>query len=290
MSKKSRAMHEKLSDDQSKELIELLNDGFIFWGKHNINLHNIIEELFGDVAKDEFYDIVFSKGREKNLIGEFFVEVAKEDQPFEYDIRRLLEYYEDVSLNAELPSWGKTNPFNFPLTRISDFFNKRLVEYFHFDEIELKYRVKSGCLWDYVQEEEFYSKIWFEVAVTMELEKLRELETSIELEKPRHPLMLTLCMGSAGRVGRMLEHYRWRFSHGHHAVIGGKSDAGARDAGRQRAANYRDRNDRIIAKMTELLTEDPNVSKAAKCCEADRTLSVTKDNARRIWYRHSQKL
>ena len=291
-----RKKHDLLSKEQSEQLERALGDGFQIYGGMQMGfyvpLDGVIDEpFFGARAKSGR-----RRGEEENVV-EFVEELRAEGLP-EEEIADEIESYLDECQPEDAPRWLETNPFEFDLKEITRFFEDRV------DEIREEIRSDHEAFWrenlrghepepipEWVLEpssmllgEEPYSKKWFEIHVIGEIESIAYWKEY----RSNSPTAERLHLSSAGRIGRMIEHYRWRFSYGAHALRGKSNLRAATGGGKARAEARAPETMAILTKMDGL------IGRGRSCREAGRRvfeegLGKSADANRKLFERHSSR-
>ena len=248
-----------LTPKQSLELERALEDGFAVYGHM---MPGISHSLAG-IVNEPFFGAHATSGGHSDATVPDFVDHLRKEGLSEQEILDEVEMYLDENVSDDAPHWRETNPFNFRVAPLRKFFEDLFFEsngYFERpgpDESELNFR---GLVLMFTP----FSRTWFEVQIISELDALIEASEAIKKDGLGNGIFMWMIVGSAGKAGRLIENYRWRFSYGADAMRGRVSISSARAGGIARRAALASRTSAVLDAMRTHLDGGKTISNAAR--------------------------
>ncbi len=126
-----------------------------------------------------------------------------------------------------------------------------------------------------------YTLNWFVVVIMSEFENLDVLSAS------KGPSDISSIVGCVGRLGRLIEHFRWRFAYGEHALRGKGTKNAASKGGEARSVNAAAQRQKIITSMREYIAAGHSMSNAARLT-AEKGLGTSQVGNTRLWSRYTK--
>jgi hypothetical protein len=282
MSAKRRAKAETLSISESAELEAMLGDGFAIYGSWNhsaVSLEGIVDE--------PFFGAFASAGTRRLVSPPSFIAEMRAVGSTDAEIAAELEDYVDASVSDDAPHWRETNPFNFNLSALEKFFRARVIDHYESDKSDepLPWLDEPLTL---VGAETPFSKIWFELTICSEF---RILDLNLEYAAAKGNLAghaQGWALASAGKIGRLAEHYRWRFSYGADAMRGRTNVQAARSGAEARARELADQTQVVLTAMKTQVAAGKSISRAATIVFRSG-LGASPEANRKLWTRHRAK-
>ncbi|MCV0428171.1 MAG: hypothetical protein K5905_22165, partial [Roseibium sp.] len=196
-------------------------------------------------------------------------------------------------VSDDAPDWQETNPFGFSFSAIEAFFKKHLSDYWGIKVEEIEPDITRLTSDAYLP----FSRTWFEVKILNEIsffdycfQDSKERE-DVKVLSPGyrwgHAFSLGLAFKSAGKIGRMVEHYRWRFSYGQDALRGRASVMAAKAGGLARAKLSKSASAARIDKMRQLIEAGHSRARAAELAHK-AGFGPSKEANRKLWTRFAQ--
>lgn len=289
---------EMLSEVETEELEKALGDSFDSFTSTGG------EELLIDVSEIYPNPLFGSHVRVRLPVSDPNAEVHSMTSQ-DWDSEELHLFFSDFQID-DAPEWFDTNPFQFNVRAIRDFFERR-VETIRgeirqqYDPLPIEQEPDSSedipWGWSPTEDEEtdiltsywpeYLSKDWFEIHIFEEFEHLDFL-VGIQ-QRHKGPFdRASHFWGTVGRIGRMVEHYRWRFRFEADVIRGKKGLDSARAGGTERAKSTSPVRRSILRKMEELVAKGHSISSAASLAfQAGHGKSAGAN--RKLWQRHKHK-
>lgn len=273
----------QLTIKEAAELNRALGDGFVAYGGSRSMLHPI--RLLVD---DPFFEAVVRGGHDAALATlPGFIEEMKNDGSTNDEIEDAYRDYLDDNVPDDAPHWRETNPFGFDLAALREFFTARYNEHYGSEP----YSVEDG-LWpgSFLICEEPYSKVWFELLALAEIQQLDSSISELRQDNKRaaNGFYLMVAFRYAGSIGRIIEQYCWRFSHGADTLRGKVSVSAARTGGETRARAHAALSEKILSEMQRQVQAGKTVSNAARLA-FKFGLGASPGANRKLWYRNTRK-
>ena len=209
-----------LTEAQAQQLEDALDDGFSHYGSldptKRYTLDGIVEDPFWEAKLNSSLDSTSG-------FDEFRAEYCEGDATDE-EILAEYEDFLDDTVSTDAPHWRLTNPFGFDLIKIEAFFEARLADFAR--ETGRDYHEELSSLDLLLRELTPFTKPWFEVQVLLELAELRSVSKMTFTHELTKELPKWWMVKSAGKIGRLIEHYRWRFTYGTDAERQGRRRSG----------------------------------------------------------------
>lgn len=289
---------EMLSEDDTKDLEKALGDSFDSFTS------TAGEELLVDVSHI-YPNPLFGSRLRIRLPKPNPDEKDAHEINQDWDSEDLDNFFEDFQID-DAPKWFDSNPFRFDAKAIREFFERR-VEIIR-EEIRRQYEPSPTAQeleagedfpWDWSNAKEdpddillsywpeHLSKAWFEINIFEEFEHLDFL-LKIQEQHGKSVGHSSYYSVSVGRIGRMVEHYRWRFRFEADVIRGKKGLDSARAGGTERAKSTSLKRLVILKKMEEMVARGHSISSAARL-SYQKGLGATPAANRKLWQRHKQK-
>tara|TARA_R110002074_G_scaffold398138_1_gene589631 strand:+ start:800 stop:1687 length:888 start_codon:yes stop_codon:yes gene_type:complete len=284
-----------LSEVETRELEQALADGFETYTSKGG------EEMLIDVSQHSPNPLFgsFVKVRMPDALRQD----QSEDGNSEPDSESWEDYLEESQVE-DAPRWHETNPFNFHLKGIRAYFARRVEE--------LRDEIQNGPSPDWwenpfermsdpsqppfelvefnetiTQEIRSQSKAWFEVTIHEQFEQLDFIIEQSNLHRASK-FHFDCCLMLVGQIGRMVEHYRWRFRYESDALRGKKSLTSASAGGKVKAKSASLMRRSILLKMEEYSAKGHSISSSARLAfQAGHGRS--QEANRKLWQRHKRK-
>lgn len=243
-----------LAEDQAAALELALGDGFETHG-----MRNGVRHPLAGLVDEPYFGANVGTGEAVPIEPEFFDRLRSEGVS-EDEILEEFEWYIDSLNPDDAPSWRGSNPFCFDLKSIREYFIAEFCSLMELDSSDYH-------LIDYVGNltEDFnpYTRIWFIIQILTEIELFDFCLKDSKKRSAVSSVSMLVAIGSLGTVGRMVEHYRWRFTYGPDALRGRANLSAARAGGIQRARSYQEKKRALLARMAEFVSKGHTVSNAA---------------------------
>lgn len=269
---------EHLSEEESSNLEAALCDGFSIYGSVR---PRVVYPLEGVVDEPFFGSKVGQPGWEASHAD--YAAEMREDGYTEDEIEDKYEDYLDELVSDDAPHWLETNPFGFDLKLLTQFFSERYEEMTRREGHEYLDTQALPEPREIIMMLVPYSKAWFETAILIEIS-----DFVFFTKYPKHsdiaPFARRMAFESAGKIGRMVEHYRWRFSYGVDAQRGRTTVRSARKGGEAKRGATRNASKQVIAKMEYFVAQGNSVSNAARLTFV-AGLGTSKEANRKLWNR-----
>lgn len=276
---------QRLTKEESEELSKALDDGFAVYG----TMHGRRVSLDGFIDEPFFHACVSGSGKGS---GDTFADFVAELRPqglTDDEIKEDYELYLEDMTSEDAPSWRDTNPFCFNIRKIRSLFEAKFSE-LH-PSLETSDDECRGELdpFEFLRFHELYSKQWFELTIVCEF---RMLDITFEEnigEGPLSGLHQIFLLSTAAQIGRLIEHYRWRFSYGVDALRGASTLNAARRGGLAKRGITGEDSINIVHEMRRLIDDGRKVSDAASAIFR-RGIGRSASANRALWYRKAKKL
>lgn len=281
---------QKLSEEETRELETALEDGFQIHGSmmpgEKYRLDGIVDEPFFGASAG-------SSSEAPAMVPDFVARLKSEGLTEEEALDEFREFL-DCHVSDDAPAWEATNPFGFSFTALEGFFKKQLCAYWGITVEDYDPNLTDSTTDAYLP----FSRTWFEVHILAEIAyfdyNFRDFERR-EAQTDTSPgatfgraFSLSQAFASAGKIGRMVEHYRWRFSYGPDALRGRASVLAARMGGQERAKQLSGKTKAILSAMAAYRERGHSIQNAARLVFNDNIGSSESANAK-LWHRHARK-
>jgi hypothetical protein len=271
----------QLSPDQSDELAKALGDGFRIYGDEK---RGVVLSLKG-LVDDRFFGAFASVDGTGDVCDPAEIKSRRVDGSDEEPLWPGLHRYLLSDIPAEGLTWMEKNPFQISFDQLEEFFIRRMCEYFDVPREYWKMNLSSA---KYVAAFEPYSIHWFELVILAEFRAMRAAREAPPRSFDGHDIRLHVATTAAACIGRMVEHYRWRFSYGADALRGRATVESARAGAAARARQHATRSRRIIGEIKRYIGSGKTVSNAASLAFR-RGFGASPEANRKLWYRHTRK-
>lgn len=281
---------QKLSEEETQELEIALEDGFQIYGSmmpgEKYRLDGIVDEPFFGASAGSSSDAP--------AVVPDFVSKLKSEGLSEEEVLDEFRDFLDCHVSEDAPDWEATNPFGFSFASLEAFFKKQLCAYWGITVEDYDPNLTDSTTGAYLP----FSRTWFEVHILAEFayfdfnfRDFKRLEAQTDISPGatwRRAFSLSQAFASAGKIGRMVEHYRWRFSYGPDALRGRASVLAARMGGQERAKQLSGKSKRVLSAMSAYIERDHSIQNAARLVFKDGIGSSVSANAK-LWHRHARK-
>jgi hypothetical protein len=246
---------EALSEEQAAALELALGDGFTVYGGMDQGARHSLDGL----VVEPYFGAFVGSGGVAPTEPEFFQRLRSEGIP-EDELLDEYEWYLDELVPEDAPGWRQTNPFNFDLKAIKAYF---VAEFCSFMNLDLSEYAHVGYVMNYLDDFNPYTRIWFTIQIISEIDMY-----NLNLEYMKKggniaSLLVVLAFRSCGSIGRMVEHYRWRFSYGPDAMRGRANLSAASSGGISRARAHYAKRQAVLARMAEYIAAGHSITRAA---------------------------
>lgn len=276
-----------LTKEEANALEEILDNHFSVYGSMKSGLSLPLR----GIISDDFFKTSAGSSGSSEAYEEFLNEMEMEGYT-EDEIEDYISDYLDQSVSDDAPHWRSTNPFGFEILKIKGFFSKQYQRALvHEGFANLDGEMVGG---EY-QEPDFYievfdpfTKPWFE---TMILCEIGQLELSLKMAdegSASSPWMQKIALSSAGKIGRLVEQYRWRFSFGDDTLRGRKTLASSKLGGELRSASKSETTKQILAEIERRVAAGHTVGNSARLVYNTGRGSSAEAN-RKLYFRYKQK-
>lgn len=277
----SRQRREMLTAEEQAELEAALEDGFWLpaFGAplKEISIGEAVDEPFADAR------IITGRthsGKERQTTS---AALAHLHSPEAQDavINRLL-----YGASQKKRDWRSKSHLNFDLQRLRGYFKQRVNDY----QKEEQQPVCENVIAADFAELAPYSKVWFEHLVLLEIQYLETMLDSVLRSEPtasRGSLFdasVFLLLEGSAKVGRLVQDYRWRFTHGMDALLGKTIGRAARQGGSNRKGKFGPHTEKVLQFMGEQIAAGRSVRNAAERA-ADKGIGTSRDANMKLWNR-----
>lgn len=282
MSRNRQLDQEQLSEAESDELAMALGDGFIVHG------HLMPDTAYSlkDVVEEPFWGAKVSGGNGRARVSPLpdWLEDLRQRGLSPSEFKDEVKGFLSELVAEDAPDWTQTNPFGFQLTPLKGFFMRRFEEVrasmgFYWPEDEAR-TTAQDLMWYFPP----FTKPWLECAIIVEIEYLEFLVTEEGISDGLARVNAIYARQSAGKIGRMVEQYRWRFSYGRDALRGRGSVEAASSGGQTRAAELREQSAAVLTHMERLVGVGHSVRRAAELAHR-AGLGASANANRQLWKR-----
>ena len=205
----------------------------------------------------------------------FYVTPHPTEEPDPDDERNDWEFRSYGDYRSDAPPPSEYFPLDFHPIRLRIYFRNQLNRYCfhtnkedfdsHFDVVKDE-KILASYGW-----EKFYEKPWYELHALQFLDLLEHPDSDV-LRQPYLAQMVQT--GLAGRLGRLVEQYYWRFRYEEPAKTGLGARGGASAGGAARALKERQRHARWQAIADRVWSRSPDLKKADVAKEVQRELKL----------------
>ena len=239
---------EKFTEAEAKELEKALNDAFTTYTEGREQ----VEFDASDIFPEQLWP---SKVRTTNLMLEAYREMQS-DYPDEPKDSLFIEAIEDHEFE-DAPKWWESNPFNFNYNLLRKYFSKKfkihcertktlddkLFKHLKEHPEEFPEDFEWNVVGNLYLEASIFSKKWFEL-------KIYELFLAIEdSSTDAYPSWKKM---HYGELGRMIEHYRWKFAYQEDVLVGQKNIAARKAAENAKPVKAAERKLQILKCIEQL--------------------------------------
>jgi hypothetical protein len=279
-----------LSQAETADLERALQDGFQIHGSmmpgEKYRLDGLVDEPFFGASAG-------SSSEAPAVVPEFVSKLRSEGLSEEEVLDEFRDFL-DSHVSDDAPEWGATNPFGFSFSALEAFFKKQLCTYWGIPVEDYSPDLTDSIIDAYLP----FCRTWFEVRILHEIAyfdySFQDFER-FEAQANRSPgatfgrkFSLWQAFASAGKIGRMVEHYRWRFSYGRDALRGRASVLAARMGGQERAKRLNAKSKGVLSAMAVYRERGHSIQNAARLAFKDGIGSSESANAK-LWHRRALK-
>ncbi|MBG6199961.1 hypothetical protein IWQ48_001079 [Labrenzia sp. EL_13] len=275
---------EPLSEKDLTALNEALMDGFssvaLVPDHYVLPMTGLVNDRFWDTA------IIAS---EQDIAR--FEEMAAEFREEGFDHEHALDAWLDLvegNMTDGAPEWRESNPFGFDLPALKTHFHERCNT--GLGDLASSLRTNGG-------DETFgslslffepFTRQWFELRIAHEIWLLEGLFDQCSKRGDVAAFWVSMLFSCAGKIGRMVESYRWRFAYGDHALRGKRTKEAASEGGIARSSELSAQTKATLDEMNGLIKQGKSLSDAARF--AFKNGFGTSANANRaLWYAHRRR-
>ncbi len=271
----------QLTEDELDRLSDALGDAFSDITAVSLN------ETAPDVD-EPFWKVGGSMPRHIERVLEERTHLARVQGWSDERILELWRNFLENDPNASVPPWTGTNPFRFDPEEIWDVIKPSCDKSLGDQAASLRENGGNRNYTDMIPLAKPFSRVWFELWILADISAYRQKSNAFLFGDGNKNRTVRQISYLSARIGRAIEHYRWRFVFGAHALRGKRVIKGASEGGQASAVTAQPKTKKALAEMQRLISRGHTISSAAAIA-ASNGFGKSKDANRKLWNRHKRK-